>query len=210
MSGFQQTDEVKGRGQRPLGAKGEATRQRIMEAAEEVFGTRGFHESSITDITQRAGVAQGTFYLYFESKLELFRELVREISKQLRRATTAAIEGITDRREAEREGLKAFFAFLKSHRRIYKVVREAEFVDEDLFRWYYQRMAEGYTRRLQAAQSHGQIRDELEAESLAWSIMGIAHMLGIRYVLWEEDADKIDAVLDDVMRFMNRGFEPGR
>lgn len=210
MSGFQQTDEMKGRGQRPLGAKGEATRQRIMEAAEEVFGTRGFHESSITDITQRAGVAQGTFYLYFESKLELFRELVREISKQLRRATTAAIEGITDRREAEREGLKAFFAFLKSHRRIYKVVREAEFVDEDLFRWYYQRMAEGYTRRLQAAQSHGQIRDELEAESLAWSIMGIAHMLGIRYVLWEEDPDKIDAVLDDVMRFMNRGFEPGR
>lgn len=210
MSGFSQTDEVKGRGQRTLGAKGEATRQRIMEAAEEVFGTRGFHESSITDITQKAGVAQGTFYLYFESKLELFREVVREISKQLRRATTAAIAGISDRREAEREGLKAFFAFLQAHRRIYKVVREAEFVDEELFRWYYQRMAEGYTRRLHTAQSLGQINAELEAEALAWSIMGIAHMLGIRYVLWEEDQERIEAVLAEVMRFMNRGFEPGR
>lgn len=201
-----QPPEPRGRGQRVLGAKGEATRQRLMAAAEEIFGTRGYHAASISDITRRAGVAQGTFYLYFDSKLEIFRALVQEISHNLRRATTAAIAGVTDRREAEMRGFQVFFAFLQQHRNIYKVVRECEFVDEELFRWYYQRMAEGYRRRLAEAQERGQVRP-LDPETLAWCFMGVAHMLGIRYVLWDEPG-AVDRVFPDVMAFLAHGFAP--
>lgn len=209
MSDLAAQGEVRGRGRRQLGAKGEATRQRLVEAAEEIFGTRGYHSTSVVDITQRAGVAQGTFYLYFESKLELFQVLVKEISRQLRRATSEAIAGVADRREAERRGIYAFFSFLKTHRKIYKVIREAEFVDEELFRWYYQRMADGYKRRLQEAQEQNQVRGDIDPEALAWSIMGVAHMLGLRYVLWDEDGSAIDRVFDDVMRFLTHGIGPG-
>lgn len=197
----------RGRGQRELGAKGEATRQRLMEAAEEIFGTRGYHLTSITDITRRAGVAQGTFYLYFDSKLEIFRALVRDISHRLRRQTTEAIAGASDRREAERRGLQTFFQFLQQHRHLYRLVREAEFVDEELSRWYYQHMAEGYSRRLAEAQALGQVR-QMDPEALAWCIMGAAHMLGIRYVLWDEP-EAIDRIFPDVMGFLANGFAPG-
>jgi AcrR family transcriptional regulator len=199
-----------GRDRRPLGARGEATRRRLMDAAEEVFGTRGYHAASVTDITQKAGVAQGTFYLYFDSKLELFQALVREISTALRRATTEAIRNAADRRDAEQRGFRAFFEYLRGHRHVYKVVREAEFVDEALFRWYYQRIAEGYVWRLNDARERGQLRADLDTETLAWSMMGVAHMLGLRYVLWEQEPVDLDRVVDEAMKFLAGGFKPGQ
>src|SRR5215472_1398493 len=86
----------------PVTARGEATKRRILDAAEEVFGELGYYEASVSEITRRAGVAQGTFYIYFHSKRETFIELVEDIGKRLRAATSAAIQGTSDRIEAER------------------------------------------------------------------------------------------------------------
>lgn len=202
------SDPATGRAQRALGAKGEATRQRLLAAAEEVFSASGYHAASIADITRAAGVAQGTFYLYFDSKLAVFQAVVRGISHQLRRATTEAISGVSDRREAERRGIEAFFRFLKERPNIYRVLREAEFVDPDLFRWYYSHMAEGYERRLAEAQGLGQIR-QTDPEVLAWCLMGLSHMLGLRYVLWDGGKADLDQVLERAMDFLNHGIDPG-
>ncbi len=60
----------------PPTAKGRATRQAILEAAEEVFGELSYDRASIAEITRRAGVAQGTFYVYFADKKAAFIELV--------------------------------------------------------------------------------------------------------------------------------------
>ena len=56
----------------PKTARGEKTLQRICEAAEHIFYKKGYHESSIHDIANEAGVSVGTFYIYFESKLMLY------------------------------------------------------------------------------------------------------------------------------------------
>ena len=55
-----------------LTSRGAATRRRLLEAAERVFSELGYHEASIVKITEAAGVAQGTFYLYFAGKQEIF------------------------------------------------------------------------------------------------------------------------------------------
>ena len=70
--------------QEPVTARGQRTRQRILDAAETVFGERGYEAASIVDITRAAGVAQGTFYLYFNSKKAVFAELVGELGATLR------------------------------------------------------------------------------------------------------------------------------
>ena len=59
---------------------GGRTRGRLLEAAEHVFGELGFYDASIVKITEEAGVAQGTFYLYFASKKDIFDELVRDLN----------------------------------------------------------------------------------------------------------------------------------
>src|SRR5574337_951656 len=94
----------------PVTARGEATRGRILDAAEAVFGELGYYGASVAEITRRARVAQGTFYIYFHSKREIFVELVEDLGRRLRAATSAAIVGVSDRLEAERRGFAAFFA----------------------------------------------------------------------------------------------------
>ena len=51
----------------PKTARGARTRAKILKAAEDTFGTLGYHRAGVTDITRAAGVAQGTFYTYFTS-----------------------------------------------------------------------------------------------------------------------------------------------
>ena len=60
----------------PKTARGRRTREKLLDAAEQEFGARGFHPVGISDITRRAGVAAGTFYVYFDSKEEIYRALI--------------------------------------------------------------------------------------------------------------------------------------
>lgn len=55
-------------GNQPKTRRGKKTLDKILAAAEEVFGEKGYYEASVTEIAQRAGIATGTFYLYFEEK----------------------------------------------------------------------------------------------------------------------------------------------
>ena len=86
----------------PRTERGRKTVRKLLEAAAQEFGQRGYHEAAITGITQRAGVALGTFYTYFESKEELFRALVRDMSHATRLHVAEAVRGAPDRLAAER------------------------------------------------------------------------------------------------------------
>jgi AcrR family transcriptional regulator len=54
-------------------------RGQILEAAIRAFGAKGYHGTQVSDIIAEAGVARGTFYLYFESKREIFEAIVSDI-----------------------------------------------------------------------------------------------------------------------------------
>ncbi len=103
----------------PATPRGEATRRRILDAAEAVFSEQGYYGASVAEDHRRAGVAQGTFYIYFHSKREIFVELVEDMGHQLRRAMRAGMVGATNRLEIERGGFAAFFNFVAEHPRIY-------------------------------------------------------------------------------------------
>ena len=89
-------------------ARGRARRgRRLLEAAEQVFAELGYHDASIVKITEAAGVAQGTFYLYFASKKEIFDELVRDLNRRVRHAMQEAPSQGATRVEAELLGFRA-------------------------------------------------------------------------------------------------------
>lgn len=193
----------------PRTARGRRTRQRLLDAAEIEFGRRGFADASIVDITRRAEVAQGTFYTYFPSKEAIFAELIRALSHRLRQEIATAVAGISPREEIERAGLETFLAFVGRHRDLYRIVRQAEFVDPELFRWYYRRMADGYVRGLEAARAAGEI-DARDVEVVAWALMGVADFVGMRWVLWAEGAEADEpvppAVVETVMDLLRGGI----
>src|SRR3982750_3078319 len=118
-----------GEGKTPRTPRGERTMRKILDAAREEFGQRGFSESSIVGITQRAGVALGTFYTYFDSKEALFQALVRDMSAQVRDNVGPALTGASDALDGERRALEMFLDFARDHRDIYRIIDEAEFVE---------------------------------------------------------------------------------
>lgn len=206
----------------PMTARGEATRRRILDAAEDVFGEMGYYEASVSEITRRAGVAQGTFYIYFRSKRETFIELIEDIGERLRAATSAAIQDAPDRIEAERRGFAAFFRFVYQHRRIYRIVEDAGRVAPEAAREYYRRISIGYEHGLRAAMQAGQIRETNE-EAIGYALMGIGHFLALRWIIWPTEGDASpqppttvppagpiipDAVFDAVVAFIARGLSP--
>ena len=67
----------------PRSRKGEQSRARLLEAAREVFERDGFLTARISDIAASAGMAQGSFYHYFDSKEQIFRELAEEQERRL-------------------------------------------------------------------------------------------------------------------------------
>jgi AcrR family transcriptional regulator len=67
----------------PRSRKGALTRARLIDAAKEVFEEAGFLEARITDIAERAGLSHGSFYHYFDSKEQVFREVADVQEAQL-------------------------------------------------------------------------------------------------------------------------------
>lgn len=199
---------------RPLTKRGEATRTKLLTAAEAVFAESGYHEASIVKITERAGVGLGTFYLYFESKQVIFEALVIDLNRRVRHSMTEAMRGASTRLEAERAGFSGFFRFTAAHPALYRVVREAEFVSPATLRLHYTRIVEGYEAGLRAAQAADEIDVELDPTTTAWALMGIGELIGMRFLLWERDeagnppAELPPAVFDDMMRFVNNALAP--
>lgn len=192
---------------RPLAAKGRRTRQRLLEAAEEVFADLGYHDASIVKITEAAGVGQGTFYLYFASKLEIFDELVRDLNRRVRRAMSEAAERGTKRVQAEVLGFHAFFRFTAEHPALYRIIRQAEFASPETLQYHYDRIVEGYVEALERAMDAGEIVRR-DPEVLAWALIGIGELIGMRYILWAGRRDVPADVLDEIERIIASLLEP--
>jgi AcrR family transcriptional regulator len=194
-------------GKAPRTARGERTLRKILDAARREFADHGFAESSIVGITQRAGVALGTFYTYFDSKEAVFQALVRDMSSQVREQVGPVLGKASDAFDAERRALEAFLQFVRDHRDIYRIIDEAEFVDPAAYREHYETTAGRIVTRLTAARDKSDIDasfTDAQLEVLAWAMMGANVFLGLRFFVWD-DADE-NMVAAAMSRVWRRGF----
>ena len=186
-----------------LTARGERTRRNLIEAAERIFAELGYHEASIVKITEAAGVGQGTFYLYFESKKAIFDEVVLDLNARVRHAMTEAADQGATRAEKELLGFGAFFRFTAEHPALYRIIRQAEFVSPETLHLHYERLTSGYTAGLRQAMDAGEVA-EGDEEVLAWSLMGIGELVGMRWILWNGEQEMPERVFDELARIIVR------
>jgi AcrR family transcriptional regulator len=118
----------------PRSPKGRRTRARLTAAGKTVFERDGFLQARISDITAEAGVSYGSFYHYFDTKEELFREIAAEVEVRLVSMDDIAHElgsdaGPIDRiRAANRSYLSAY----KKEARIMRVIEEVSRYNDDV------------------------------------------------------------------------------
>jgi len=200
------TDIVTGADGRTLSSRGVETRQRLLDASEAVFGALGYHDASIVKVTEAAGVGQGTFYLYFASKKDVFDELVRDLNRRVRHAMKEASSQGDTRLESELLGFGAYFRFTAEHPALYRIIRQAEFVSPEMLHYHYDRLAEGYVEGLRESMARGELGD-IDPEVSAWALMAAGELLGMRYILWGTGRvpKKVEA---ELARIIRRVLEP--
>lgn len=193
----------------PVTERGRQARLKLLRAAEKVFGEKGYEDASIADICREAGAALGSFYMYFPDKREAFVELVDSLGQRLRHALADAVKSEPDRLSKERAGLLAFFEFLGEHKELYRIVRQAEFVDEAAFRRYYDRLSQGYVEGLRSSIANGEIR-KVDVEITSYCLMGMSSFLGMRWQLWEKSGAKTAVKFTDAaMDLITHGLAAG-
>ena len=203
------TDVVTGAAGRPLSARGLNTRRKLLDAAERVFADVGYVDASIVKLTEAAGVGQGTFYLYFDSKRAVFDELVRDLNQRVRHAMKEASSQGTTRLEAELLGFQAYFRFTADHPALYRIIRQAEFVSPQMLHYHYDRLSEGYIAALREASDSGEI-GPLDAEVTAWALMGLGELIGMRWILWGGHDEVPEHVLTELERIIRGVLGAGR
>ena len=185
--------------------------QRLLQAAEELFGASSYRRTTVAGICARAGIATGSFYAHFASKAEIFAAVVRQINADLRMAMRAAIEQAGDgQRDRERAAFRAFFDMLSQRPWMDRIVRESEFVDPGLFREYYEHLARGYARGVRRAQLAREVDARYDPEVIAYIYTGIGNFIGMRWADWTAGGRVSEDVLDDVLEVLSRGLLPAR
>ena len=147
----------------PRSLKGARTRARLVEAAKEVFEESGFLEARISDIAKQAGLAHGSFYHYFSSKEEVFREVAESVEERLSAPMGGVI--LDERSQAApqdriREALRRYLESYRREAKIMGVIEQMARYDKEINALRQQR------HRRNAAQVAASIRD-LQRHGLA-------------------------------------------
>ncbi|WP_372399563.1 TetR/AcrR family transcriptional regulator [Azospirillum sp. HJ39] len=173
----------------------EAIRQSLFLAAAVVVGRHGYADASISRITQAAEVAHGTFYNHFESRQDLFEQLLPALGEMLLNHVTGAVASESSAPEREDARLKAWFSFLQEHPEFYRILNEGEVFVPEVFRQHVGRFGAGYLRTLRRAKERGELNDftDEELEPVAYILLAARAYLTFRYGRSEDAAAPVPA-----------------
>lgn len=189
---------------KPKTKRGEATLHKIIQAAAAVFYEKGFYGGSVSDITSRAGVGNGTFYIYFDSKLSVYRHLLVDYGERIRAKCAQAIASCATRKEAERLGIRSFFEFVLEDQGLFNVIWESLYIDKTLFDDFYTTFSKSYASRLERAQLDGEVRD-IDPQVLSYVLIGITNFVALNSLILKQEQN-VDYLVDEVMKVLENGI----
>lgn len=176
----------------------EERREQILAAAVRAFVRGGFHGTHVDQIIEEAGVARGTFYLYFESKHAVFAALVERMLGVFLAAQVPYAPGVWDDRRSLTAALRTDYLMLiravRKQRDLCRLfLEEAAGLDRDFADQVERHRAAWHARvqaRIEEARAAGLARKTLDSEVTAWAIVGMGEMILRRYVLGRDEPDE--------------------
>ncbi|HEY8945895.1 MAG TPA: TetR/AcrR family transcriptional regulator [Polyangiaceae bacterium] len=194
-------------------------REQILSVARDVFARRGYHQTTIDDIVAQAGVARGTFYLYFEDKRAVFSELVDRFALRLTQAIRRIATDDPERAVAEqvRENILAILRTCLGERAMTKILfTDAVGVDPAFDRkltTFYDTVVQLLTESLKDGQALG-IVAEGEPRVLAYLSIGALKELLYQAVTLGFAEETAEVLTQQMYRFLSSGYlrvsEPAR
>lgn len=175
--------------------KRERRRKMVLDTALRVFSEKGYHQTRISDIIEAAGIARGTFYLYFDSKNAIFHELLDLLLERIRENVVGV--DLREGAPAVRDQLlvsvqRVLTAFHRNPALTRFVLREAVGVDVEVdqkLQGFYEHLHAWLSTSLANGERIGLVR-HLDTEHVAWCIIGSFKQF-LQLVL-DRPADEVD------------------
>jgi AcrR family transcriptional regulator len=164
----------------------EATRQRLLNAAETVFADKGYHGAAVDDIARKSDTSKGGFYFHFPNKEAIFMALIDSLTPRLEAAIERAISAQPDPVAQLDAALRTVFETFSNHQRLSKIllveaVGLGHGFDEKLIR-VRGRFAAMIQRRLDLAVESGRIAP-IDTETVAWAWFGAINEIVTRWLV---------------------------
>lgn len=173
-------------GERTATRDKDATRQRLLDAAEHVFAEKGYHGAVVDDIIRVSDSSKGGFYFHFPNKQGIFLALIDALVPKLALAVDRAIAGESDPVAQMDAALRTVLETFSRHRRLSKIllveaVGLGHGFDDKLMqtRGYFAVMIQGYLERAVAA---GAIAP-LDTETASWAWFGAINEIVVRWLV---------------------------
>jgi len=169
---------------RRLTARGQRRREELLDYAARRFASQGFHPTSVTDVVEGIGVGKGVFYWYFASKEELFRQILTDAQRDLRRTQRQAIGDEPDPVRRIEAGIGASVAWLDANRHLFVLLEFARTEERfaPLIRQGEEQAVADTLPHVKAGIAAGMIRRE-DPLVLAHGILGVTERLARVLVL---------------------------
>ena len=186
----------------------ESTRQRILDAATEVFSEKGYHGAAVDDIVKASQTSKGSFYFHFPSKQDIFFSLVDRLIASLARSAEEAIDQEKGALLKVNAALETVFNTFSKHRSLAKIllvggVGLGKAFDERLLA-IHARFASLIREHLDEAIVEGSI-PILDAEITSYAWLGAVNEVIIRW-LYTGQPDPLDEALDTLRVLLLRSI----
>jgi AcrR family transcriptional regulator len=181
------------------------TRRRLVDAATRLFAKDGLHGVTTHAIARAAGVAAGTFYLHFEDKEALFREVAFEAARALRSRMERAGASSPDPGVGVRARAAELLAFAEENRSLVQILfgrnHEASGVGVDVLEF----LAEEIERSLRTRGSAGLLAQDVDIAVAAQALVGMRARI---VAWWAEQPGRIprERVIESLARIQASGI----
>ena len=184
----------------------EKRRQQLLNCAGEVFSQKGYYAANISDIIDRAGVARGTFYLYFEGKWQIFDNIINTMLGEIERCLKPIqlTPGSLPPLDQLRDTVNRVFAYLLQNKNLIQILlHHAEGLDkesDEKLAKFYQRLADMIESGIKHGIEMGLIRQR-NPRLAAYCIIGLGKEGIGQLIASREAGSDLDELLEEFLSF---------
>lgn len=182
----------------------------IIHSAIEVFREQGIEKTKISDIVKRAGIAQGTFYLYFPSKLALMPAIAEVMVMKTMDIVKRTVDDRASYPKQFEQMVDAIYEVNKEYYEILAVIYSGLASTEHIREWetVYAPFYLWISEKLEAAKKEGAIRQSIKPERTAKIIIGLIESTAEQVFLYaHHDESEADRQKEEVLDFMKHALQ---
>ncbi|HOK56202.1 MAG TPA: TetR/AcrR family transcriptional regulator [bacterium] len=167
----------------------ENKRKLIIKVAEKLISQKGYSKTTIEEITRKAGIGKGTFYLYFKNKNDLFFSIIKEEFENLMLKIKKEVEGIDDFFERLKKEIEMYLDYHEKNYAFFKILlQEKPFIRKKSFEKFWKDFFERWDNFMKKGFEEQIKKNKIkkfDLEDIIYSLIGILHGNIHRWILNE-------------------------